>query len=55
MIILLTDDYTFSDKWINKYSDKIILINHFYINRRLYTKYNILVDNIINYNNNNNS
>ena len=41
IIIITDDDYTFSDEWINKYSNKIILINHFHENRRLYTKYSI--------------
>ena len=41
IIILTDDDYTFPDEWINKYNSKIILINHFHENRRLYTKYNI--------------
>ena len=41
IIILTDDDYTFSNEWINKYNNKIILINHFHENRRLYTKYTI--------------
>jgi len=41
-IILLTDDdMTFTNDWLKKYNNKIIMINHFHKNRRILTKYSV--------------